>query len=378
MRPSAFYIMRTNLEKEFRQIFRNPTILRMIIVMPIFQLILIPLAADYEIKNINITIVDQDHSSYSRQLLHKIDASKYFIVRTLMPDFEHALNNVEQNVSDLILTIPNHFEQQLIRENKATLQVSADGVNGTKAGLGSAYLSMIINDFNREIRESLVQLPRRSDFPQVEIYSSLWYNPFVRYPLFMVPGILALLVTMVGALMCSLNIVHEKEIGTMEQLNVTPMKKYQFILGKLIPFWILGLLTITLGLVAGFLVYHIVPIGSLWTIYLFSAVYLFAALGVGLLLSTLVDNQLQATLFSFFIMMFFVMMGGLYTPLESMPHWAQILADGNPVSYFIRVLRAIIIKGSTLGDLWKDMRAMIIIAIVLNSLAILNYRKRMG
>ena len=178
--------------------------------------------------------------------------------------------------------------------------------------------------------------------------------------------------------MCSLNIVHEKEIGTMEQLNVTPMKKYQFILGKLIPFWILGLLTITLGLVAGFLVYHIVPIGSLWTIYLFSAVYLFAALGVGLLLSTLVDNQLQATLFSFFIMMFFVMMGGLYTPLESMPHWAQILADGNPVSYFIRVLRAIIIKGSTLGDLWKDMRAMILIAIVLNSLAILNYRKRMG
>lgn len=192
----------------------------------------------------------------------------------------------------------------------------------------------------------------------------------------MVPGILALLVTMVGGLMSALNIVSEKEIGTMEQLNVTPMKGYHFLLGKLVPFWVLGLVSITLGLLVAFVIYGIVPRGSYFTIYFFSGVYLIGALGVGLLLSTLAETQMQATLISFFIIMFFVLMGGLYTPLESMPRWAQVLSEFNPVGYFIRVMRFIVIKGSGIRDLWRELRAMILFAVVLNTFAVWNYRKR--
>ncbi|MEP7269025.1 MAG: ABC transporter permease [Saprospiraceae bacterium] len=366
------------IRKEFAQIFRQPTILRMIIMMPILQLILIPLAADYEVKNINLQVMDFDHSTYSVDLIQKLSASPYFQLVGLPDHPSDAMTQIELNKADLTLTIPLHFEKDLIRENKSTLSIEADAVNGQKASLGVAYAMQIIGDYNREVREKWLQLPRLNEFPQIEVRSSLWYNPFIKYPLFMVPGILALLVTMVGGLMSALNIVSEKEIGTIEQLNVSPIKKYQFLLGKLVPFWVLGLVSITLGLLVARFIYGIIPLGSYFTIYFFSAIYLIGALGVGLLLSTFADTQMQVTLISFFIIMFFVLMGGLYTPIESMPGWAQNLAAFNPVSYFIRVLRFIVIKGSGIKDLLPDLKAMIIFGIVLNVLAVLNYRKRSG
>lgn len=366
------------VRKEFALIFRQPAILRMMVLLPVLQLMLLPLAADYEVKNINLQVIDQDYSSNSRSLTRKLEASPYFVLVDAKGDPAIARRNIEQNKADLTLTIPAGFEKDLIRESETTLSIEADAVNGNKASLGVAYANQIIGDYNREIREKLMQLPRFNDFPMIEVRSSFWYNPFINYPLFMVPGILALLVTMVGGLMAALNIVQEKEIGTIEQLNVSPLKRYQFLMGKLIPFWVLGMISVTLGLIVGYLVYGIVPRGSLLTIYFFSAVYLIGALGVGLLLSTLVNNQMQATLFSFFIIMFFVLMGGLYTPIDSMPQWAQILASFNPVTYFIRVLRFIIIKGSAVSDLLVELRTMILFAIVLNVLAVLNYRKRSG
>ncbi|MEO5582758.1 MAG: ABC transporter permease [Saprospiraceae bacterium] len=366
------------VRKEFAQIFRQTAILRMMILMPILQLILIPLAADYEVKNVNLQIIDFDHSSYSRELIQRLDASPYFrlVATPFVPEIARV--NIEQNFADLTLTIPLNFEKDLIRESKSTVAIEADAVNGPKAALGCAYASQIIADFNNEVRDRLMQIPRFSEFTRIEVASSFWYNPFIRYPLFMVPGILALLVTMVGALMSALNIVSEKEAGTMEQLNVTPMKKHQFILGKLIPFWVLGLVSITLGLIVAYFIYGIVPRGSYFTIYFFSAIYLVGALGVGLLLSTFSDTQMQATLISFFIVMFFVLMGGLYTPLDSMPEWAQKLSMINPVSYFIRVMRFIVIKGSGIRDLIPELKAMILFAVVLNTLAVLNYKKRIG
>jgi len=364
------------VRKEFAQIFRQPAILRMMIIMPIMQLILLPLAANYEVKNINLQVIDYDRSSYSFALIHKLEASPYFKLIPVSPNPQAAMQHIEQNTADLTMTIPLNFEKELFRESETVVKIEADAVNGTKASLGVAYASQIIRDYNREVREKIIQLPRFNEFPMVEVRSSFWYNPLIKYPLFMVPGILALLVTMIGGLMSALNIVLEKELGTMEQLNVSPMKRYEFLLGKLVPFWVLGMVSITLGLLVAFVVYGIVPVGSMLTIYFFSGVYLVGALGVGLLLSTLVDNQLQATLFSFFIIMFFVLMGGLYTPVESMPEWAQTLASFNPVSYFIRVLRFIVIKGSGITDLLPELRAMILFGVVLNTLAVLNYRKR--
>jgi ABC-2 type transport system permease protein len=192
----------------------------------------------------------------------------------------------------------------------------------------------------------------------------------------MVPGILVVLVTMVGAFLTSLNIVKEKEIGTIEQINVTPIRKYQFILGKLIPFWLLGLLVLTIGLLISRIFYGIVPAGSLLVMYSFSAVYLLAVLGLGLLVSTYSGNQQQAMLISFFMMMVFILLGGLYTSIDSMPQWAQYITKINPVAYFIEVMRMVVLKGSGFEDIKNQMLTVFGFAVILNGWAILHYRKR--
>ncbi len=366
------------LQKEFKQIFRNPTILRMIIIMPILQLIILPLAADYEVKNIMVSVVDLDHSPYSNRLIQKIDASSYFKLVEYSPSYKKSLETVGDGKTDLILTIPIGFEKTLIKENSAKLHLAADAVNGIRGGLGSTYLAQVVGDFNREIREEWLVMPRNSEIPQIEVTSVNWYNPYYNYALFMVPGILVVLVTMVGAFMTALNIVAEKEVGTIEQLNVTPLKKHEFILGKLIPFWVLGMVSITMGMIVAFVIFRILPVGSFLTIYAFSAVYLFGVLGIGLLISTFSDTQQQATLFAFFAMMIFILLGGLYTPIEGMPRWSQILTYFNPPAYLIKIVRAIYIKGSVFSDLKNDFYVLIAFAIGFNGLAILNYRKRMA
>ena len=198
----------------------------------------------------------------------------------------------------------------------------------------------------------------------------------MNYQIFMVPGILVILVTMVGAFLTALNIVKEKEIGTIEQINVTPIHKYQFIIGKLVPFWVLGLVILTIGLILARMVYGISPAGSLFTIYGFAAVYLLSVLGLGLLLSTFANTQQQAMLLSFFLMMIFILLGGLYTSIDSMPEWAQWFAKVNPVAYFIEVIRMVMLKGSSLADIRYHLLSVFLMAVVLNGLAVWNYRKR--
>ena len=198
----------------------------------------------------------------------------------------------------------------------------------------------------------------------------------MEYKYFMVPGILVLLVTLTGSFLAAMNIVKEKEIGTIEQINVTPVKKLHFILGKLIPFWILGMLILTIGLLIAFIAYGIKPAGSFFTIYVFAAVYLLAVLGLGLLLSTYCSTQQQAMLLSFFLIMIFILLGGLYTPIESMPVWAQWITKFNPVTYFIQVMRDVVLKGSSLRDIAPNIGIIFLFALALNSWAVVNYRKR--
>jgi ABC-2 type transport system permease protein len=364
------------LQKEFRQIFRDPSIIRLIFIMPVIQLLILPWAADYEMKDIQLSVTDLDHSAYSRQLISKITASGYFKLAHYSTSYAQSFQQIEKDKADLILEIPASFEKQLVKEDQASLFIAGNAINGVKANLGSAYLRTIIQDFNREVRLEWIQLPKLSPQTQIEVTSSNWFNPLFNYKYFMVPGILVILLTMIGANLTAINIVREKEIGTIEQINVTPVKKYHFILGKLIPFWILGLFVLTLGLLISRLVYGIVPAGSFFTIYLFAAVYLLAVLGLGLLVSTYASTQQQAMLISFFIMMIFILLGGLYTSIESMPEWAQWITRFNPVSYFIEVMRMVVLKGSSLYDIKNHLFIMIGFAVVFNGWAVLSYRKR--
>lgn len=364
------------LQKEFLLIFRDKTILRLIFVMPVMQLILIPLAADYEVKHISIAIVDQDHSSDSQRLAQKVGASSYFRIVATPADYRAATELVERGGTDVVLTIPPHFERDLATTGHASLQLAADAVNGVRAGLGTAYAVAMVRQFQAE----LVALPAPAvgspSAPIIEVTTASWYNPHVYYPSFMVPGILGILVTMVGAFLSALNIVQEKEAGTIEQINVTPIRKIEFILGKLIPFWVLGMVSITLGIIVARVVFQLWPAGSLSTVYLFAALYLVGVLGIGLFVSTITESQQQATLISFFIMMIFVLLGGLYTPIESMPRWAQYIAAVNPPSYFIKVIRAVYIKGSGVGDMLPDLAKLAAFAVGFNALAVWSYKKR--
>lgn len=364
------------LQKEFKQIFRNKALLPLIFVVPIIQLLILPLAADYEVKNINISIVDHDHSTYSQQLISKITASGYFKLADYSNSFQSAFNQIEKDKSDLILEIPQGFEKNLVRENSEKLFVAVNAINGVKAGLGGAYLNQIITAYNADIRLQWFQPDKFNAAPIITVASSNWFNPLMNYRFFMVPGILVVLVTMVGAYMCALNIVKEKEAGTIEQINVTPIKKYQFVLGKLIPFWVIGMFIFSIGLliVARF-VYGIVPVGSLFLLYGYLAIYLVALLGLGLLISTFADTQQQAMSVAFFFIMIFMLMSGLFTSLDSMPTWAYYIAKCIPVTYFIEVVRMIILKGSGFADIKNHFAIMIGFAVFLNGFAIMNYRK---
>jgi ABC-2 type transport system permease protein len=364
------------LRKEFRQIFRDPAILRLILIMPVIQLLILPWAADYEIKNIKLSVVDHDHSEYSRRMINKIKSSGYFIVTDYSASYEQALEKIEHDKADLILQIPDYFERNLIKEDQATTFLAINAINGVKANLGGAYLRTIIQDYNSEIRTEWIQFPRFSPETHIEVTFSNWFNPQMNYKYFMVPGILVILLTMVGSNLTAINIVKEKEIGTIEQINVTPIKKHHFILGKLIPFWLFGLVVLALGLGIARLAYGIIPVGSFFTIFVFAAVYLLAVLGLGLLISTYSATQQQSMLLSFFIMMIFILLGGLYTAIESMPEWAQWITRFNPVSYFIEVMRLVVLKGSTLADIKPHLLKVFGFAVVFISWAIFSYHKR--
>ncbi|MBK6545984.1 MAG: ABC transporter permease [Saprospiraceae bacterium] len=364
------------IQKEFSQFFRDKANIQMLLIMPIIQLILLPMAANYEVKNIQLFIIDFDHSSYSSQMIQKITSSGYIQLAGIGHSYKSGMEALDKDKADILLEIPVGFEKTLIREDEITISASVNAVNGQRASLGAQYLLTILKDFNQEIRTKWVQFPKFKPVPIIQIDHSYWYNPFMNYKQFMVPGILVILLTMIGANMSALNLVKEKEIGTIEQINVSPIRKHHFIIGKLIPFWILGQVVLSIGLMVAWLVYGIIPVGHISLIYLFSSVYLLAILGLGLLISTIAHTQQQAMLISFFIMMIFVLLSGLYTSIDSMPKWAQFITKLNPIAYFVQVMRMVIMKGSGFKDILPHLLSVLGMAIVLIPWAVWNYRKK--
>jgi len=363
------------LEKEFRQLLRNRQLLRTLIIAPVIQLILLPLAADYSVKNISIAVVDNDHSTFSQKLIAKITASGHFKLTGYTASYKDALSMVEQEKADLALQIPVNFERGLVRENSQKLYVAINAIEGTKANLGGAYLSTIIKDFNEDIRLNWQKVPTADDAPQISVASSNWYNPYMNYKLYIVPAILVTLVTAMAAMQSAFNIVQEKESGTIEQINVTPIKKHIFIIGKLIPFLVLGIVIFTIGLIVGRLLYGVIPVGNLAVLYASLIVYLFSMLGLGLLVSTYSSTQMQAMSLSFFFINIFNMMSGAFSSVDSMPAWAQTIVMTFPPSHFIKIMRMVVLKGSGFSDIAYHLAAMAVIGLVLNTWAVLNYRK---
>lgn len=350
--------------------------LPLIFIMPIFQLIILVNAATFEMKNIKMVVIDNDLSSTSRGLLSKFDGSPFFKIIKYTFSEADADNEIKNNKADVIIEIPNEFEKKLVKENHSKLQLRVNAINGSTAGLIYAYSSNVIADYNRQIIiQNMSKTNIISQQKMIDVTYTHWYNPQLNYKTFMVPGILALLVTLIGMMLSGMNVVREKEIGTIEQINVTPIKKYQFIVGKLMPFWIIALFELAFGLTIGKLIFDIPMIGSIGLVFFVASVYLLVVLGLGLLVSTLVHTQQQAMLISFFFMMIFILMSGLFTAIENMPHWAITMDRFNPVAYFIRILRMILLKGSGFADISNDFYSLVVLAIVSLSLAVWRYRK---
>jgi len=364
------------LRKEFKQIIRNMFLPRMIFMFPIMVLLVFPWAASYEIKNLNLSVVDNDHSPYSQQLIQKITSSGYFKLTNVSSSYEIAIKSIEKNEADIILEIPANFEKTLINKQGGKLMISANAVNGMKGGIGMTYLSSIISDYNQGIVLELNPASKEIHvIPTIQLDTQYRFNEHLNYRVFMVPALMVMILTLICGFLPAVSIVFEKELGTIEQINVSPVPKIIFILAKLIPFWIIGFIVITIGFTIAWLVYDLVPAGLFSTLYLFTAIYILTVSGLGLVISNYASTLQQAMFIVFFFMMFFIMLSGLYTPIDSMPEWAKWIAEFNPLKHFMVVLRSVYLKGSNPIQLINEMLALLGFALFFNTWAVLSFRK---
>ena len=364
------------IQKEFKQIFRDKNMLKLIFILPIIQLLILSNAATFDVKNITITFVDNDQSATSRDLIQSFKASSYFNRTIPLFSEKQAVEEMQKGNTDIIINVPVNFNRDLQKEQKTSVSVTINAIDAATAGIENVYVTQIINTYNRNIQTQYQYFSENKEVPEnILVIPSFWYNKTLNYKTFMVPGILVLLVTMLTLFLSSMNIVKEKELGTLEQINVTPIKKHQFIIGKLFPFWILGLVILTVGLVIAKVIFQVPMLGNMLLIYLFTSVYLLLVLGIGLFISNHSDTQQQAMFIAWFFMVIFILMSGLFTPIESMPEWAQNITLINPIRYFVEVMRMVMLKGSSFSDIIPQFVIISIYAIVMNGLSVWSYRK---
>lgn len=363
------------IQKEFLQIKRNAFLPKIFVVLPIVMLLIVPYAANQEIRNLKFCVVDNDRSTMSRQLVDRLDASDYLALTSVESGYGSALAQVEQGRADIILEIPHGFSSDVVRTGTASVNVHANAVNGVKGALGQAYMLGIISDFASLQREGHGVGVEKGAARGVDVSPRFLFNERLDYKVFMVPGIIAMLLTLLIGFLPALNIVGEKEKGTIEQINVTPVSRRDFILSKLVPYWVIGLFMLLWSMLLAYLFYGMWPRGSVLTVILASLLFFLIVSSLGLIVSNCSSTMQQAALLMFFFLIIFVLMSGLLTPIAGMPHWAQALTYANPLRYYIETLRALYLKGSTLADLQPQLLSMAAYAALSWAGAILSYRK---
>ena len=369
---TVFFLVR----KEFLQIFRDRTTVFQIFMIPVVQLLVLANAATFDVKRVAMLVVDEDRSTVSNGLVQRFQAGKQFRVVRSEPtdaDVDHALLAREVTA---VLHIPRRFEEDLVRRGRAPVQLVLNAEEGATAGIVQGYATAILTGYAAELDRTLPT--GRGPSPRVaplDLRTQRWYNPTRNYKYWMVPALMVSLTTIIGLLLTAQNITRENELGTLEQLNVTPMTKVQFIAAKLIPFWILSMVIFTLGLAIGKLVFGIPMRGNLLLVYLAAAVYLIVVLGIGLAISTVTRTQQQAMFVAFFVILIFLLMSGLFTPVDSMPDWAQRVAMANPVMHFVSIMRAVLMRGAGLETVGPPIAGLGVAGVVVLALAVLRYRK---
>ena len=356
------------LQKEWLQIRRNAFVIRLVVVYPIFIMVIAPWITTMEVRNITVSIVDNDRSTLSRQLVGKVEHSTYFHFNGMASSYKEALESVERGQTDVVMVIPQHFERELTLGKSPQVFVAANATNGTKGGLGSVYLANIVTS------TSLNNRPLPSPQQQT-ITSNTLYNRHESYKVNMIPALMTMVIITVCGFFPALNIVAEKEAGTIEQINVTPVGKTQFILAKLIPYWVFGLVIYTLCLLLAWGIYGITPVGNVALLYLFMVLLAVIFSSIGLIVSNYSDTMQQAMLVMWSIMFCMMLLSGLFTPVRSMPNWAQTLTWIVPVRHYIDVARSVFIRGTALSGLTTQLTILAAMATIMSVWAVWSYKK---
>lgn len=365
-------MLRYLIEKEFKQFVRNSFLLRMAIMFPVMTMFIYPWVATMDVTGVNVVIVDNDHTVTSRRLIDKISASTYFSLYDIRGSYSEAIEEIEYGKADVILEIPYSFERDIASGTGTTVGISANSVDGTKGALGANYLTSIVSDFSSELDADVGTVNNQL----LDISVQNRYNPMLNYHFFMIPAIMIILIIMLCGFMPSLNIVSEKEIGTIEQINVTPVGKMAFILAKLIPYWVMGIVVFVICFLLAHWCYDLYPAGSLFAMFAGVLIFVLVMSGFGLLISNYSETMQQSMFLMFFFIMIFMLMSGLFTPVNSMPDWAQNMAAFVPPRYIIDIMRGVYQKGSSFTDLWPEFVKLAGFAVFFNVWAILGYRKR--
>ena len=372
---------------EVLHVIRDRATLAQVLILPLVQLVVLSNAATFRIADTPTYVVDFDRTSASRGLVTRFAASGHFRVvgQSASPDL--ANESLLRGDVTMVLTIPNDFDASLVRAGAAPVQLAINAEKGSAAGIVQSYAARIVAAYAAELDRAHPSAstaaqatdgehaPRRG-VASIDLRVRNWYNPTLDYQHYMVPGILVALVTLIGTLLTAQNIAREKELGTLEQLNVTPITRGQFITAKLLPFWALGLLELSMGLAAGRLVFDIPIRGSVLLLFGSAAIYLVVALAIGLWISTLVETQQQAMFVTFFIMNVYLLMSGLFTPVDSMAPWVQVVSQLNPVRHFVTISRAILVKGAGPAAIARPLLALVAYGAVMLTLAVRQYAKR--
>ena len=346
------------IQKEFLQIRRNAFLPKLIIMFPIVIMCVMPWVMQMEVKNIVVDVVDIDHTVESQRLVQQIAASNYFIFGGQKATYAEAMKDIEKGRADVILEI---------RDGKYL--IAANAVNGTKGSMGSAYLSQIITSHQHcEPHSQLSTL--KSQLSTLNLY-----NKGQDYKLFMIPALFAIVMMLMTGFLPTLNIVGEKEAGTIEQMNVTPVSKWLFILAKLIPYWLIALFVITVCLLLAWLVYGITPAGPVWLIYVLSMLLALFFSSFGLIVSNYSDTMQQGVFVMWFFVVSIMLLSGLFTPTRSMPQWAYLTTYINPMHYFIDAIRTVFIRGGGLHETAHQVLALAGIGTLMGCWAVQSYKK---
>ena len=353
------------IQKEFLQIRRNSFLPRLIVVFPIMVMCVLPWVMNQEVKNIKVEVVDNDRSTLSQQLVHRIEASNYFIFKGQPSTYRAALADIEKSDADAVVVIPRGYSRQLQTGHRPQVLVAANAVNGTKGSIGGAYLSQIVTAHAQPNVRAVGE----------RISTLYLYNKHQNYKVFMIPALLAIVIMLMCGFLPALNIVGEKEAGTIEQINVTPVSKWAFIFAKLIPYWLIALFIITACLLLSWLVYGITCQGNTLLVYLLAMLLALFFSSFGLIVSNYSDTMQQAIFVMWFFVVMLMLLSGLFTPARSMPFWAYLTTYVNPMHYFIDAVRTVFIRGGGFGNIAHQIAALTGIGAVMGCWAVMSYRK---